>query len=131
MVGCVLGLSFEAEPRFQKLQNYPGLHGKRVAYSCDVQLPWVADVRNWISKACGSRKSRSGTLFLCDQDAVIWAGGGFEKGRCLSPIETLLGPGIKAVYIAQLSPRAWINFPFTQKATQITNFSWNHYEEKL
>lgn len=29
-----MGLSFEAEPRFQKLPNHPGLQGKHVAYSC-------------------------------------------------------------------------------------------------
>jgi hypothetical protein len=111
MVVCVWTLSLEAEPRFQKLQNHPGLHGKRDVYFCDVQLPRVADVRNWISKAQESQGEVP--CFLCDQDAVIWAGGGFEKDMCLLPIYILLGPGIKAVYIAQLSSQVGISFPFT------------------
>lgn len=38
--------------------NHLGLYGKHVAYSCDVQLSQVAEVRNSISKACDSGKLR-------------------------------------------------------------------------
>lgn len=64
------------EAGFQKLQNHLGLYGKCVACRVLCSFPGCRgqelDIQGmWLKKV------KEVACFLCDQDAVIWADGGF------------------------------------------------------